>query len=325
MSKSIKDFVLTIKEYTDFQGMNLGDDFLSEVQTVHRLTGISPNKITNADFDYIKGELAQQTIASEPVYLVRWKGKVYGYYPAELETIGDVVELATLCKTNKWNLLTAFMFRELKWASAKMHGGSKGWKKFHGVDVKFISNFSVNLSQYSVKKIHNWKTIDYTIWDDFPFEIMSSNVNFLVGNGLSLSLNIHASSRKLQENQMKAVMKLQTLMGYMASFLTSLKSKQMLHRISGTSLSQTSRHVNSLTFLQENSSKELLKSIASDVWIFNGQDNTDQIHAYVSFCVSLFLEPKITPQELRVFGTINNAILQQARQNFSIKQLIQHG
>ena len=99
----------------------------------------------------------------------------------------------------------------------------------------------------------------------------------------------------------------------------------MLHRISGTSLSQTSRHVNSLTFLQENSSKELLKSIASDVWIFNGQDNTDQIHAYVSFCVSLFLEPKITPQELRVFGTINNAILQQARQNFSIKQLIQHG
>ena len=324
MKKSIKDFILTLKKYTEYQQHNIGDGFLDEVAAVSILTGIEPNKLKNDEFDKVRSELALQTVASEPVYMLRWKGKTYGYHPAEIETIGDVVELATICKMQKWNLLAAFMFREVNYVSEKVHSGSKGWKKFHNVDVKFINNFHSNFAQYGCKKIENWSKVDTTIWDDFPFEILSSNLNFSLGNGMNLNLNIHASSLKLKENQKNLGLSLQILMASMASYLTCLKTQETSHKISDTNQLTVSHHDNSLTFLREKSSKELLKNMASQAWIFSGSDETEKIYNYCLFACSLYLEPEIMPAEFRYFSTLSDALLKQTKQQTKIKDVI-HG
>ena len=323
---NLKDkFVLTVKNYSDFQDANLGDDFLSEVTMISMLTGMEPNKIKNTEFDGIKSELAEQLVAEEPVYLFKWKGKMYGYYASDIETIGEVVELSTLEKTKKWNFLCSFCFREVTNSTRFAHMYNGGWKKFHGVDVKFISNFSNDYAKYKCKKVKDWNKVDHTIWDDFPFEILASNMGFLVGNGLSLSLSIHASSPKLLEKQTKMIQKFQILMASMASSWILQRKDQESRKRLGITPSQISHQDSSSIFLHEKTSRMLLKSITNDLWVFKGDVNEEIIDKYAQFATELWLSNQFRPESLRFLSSIGLALRLLAKESFSWSKLLKHG
>ena len=298
--------ILTVRNYSEFQRLNLSEDFPSEVAMVSILSGIPDNDIPTEDYDDIKMELMQQAVASEPVYLVRWKGKVYGYYPADLETIGEVVEFSSLTKSKKWNLLTAFTFREVTWMSKKVH--RTGWKKFHGIDVKFINNFKTNYSTYAVKKVKDWRKMDLDIWDDFPFEILSSNINFLVGNGLNLSLNIKAFSKEMHQVQVEMQRKLQTLTVCMVSYLIFQKKNQSSQEPSDTNQSQTSPQSSSLSFLQDVNIIKQIEAIADDAYTLTGKFLKAEVNGYIHYVYNLFSPEQMQGDIVKLHSLISKTV-----------------
>lgn len=294
--------ILTIKAYTEFQKLELDDNFASEVAMLSILSGIPGNDISVEEFSKLKIELMQQVVSSEPVYLFRWKGKTYGYYPADLHKIGDVIEFSSMSKTQKWNLLCAFTFREVNWITKKLH--SKGWKDFHGVQVKFIDNFKKNYSYYSLKKVKDWKKVDLSVWDSFPFEILASNVGFLVGNGLHLSLNTATYSPQMEKTKTELQQKLQTLMGCMALYLISPKQNPVLESHSDTEQSPTSLQDSSSTFLQDENIMKQIKSMQTDCFVLTGLRMEPEITGYLNYVLNIWDKYKMKEQNILLHSVI---------------------
>ena len=199
---------LTLKGFSELNTReNTLEDSVGGIEATAAVMGYSNKEIMRMkpnDYAKVKESFITQAGTFEkPVCIVEYKGKVFGYHPPELETVEDMIAVEVLSKKKAFNSLAAVMFRELKTVSRFLHSRRKNWKKQHGLKVKEITNFPVDYIQYSTKSI-NINDIDLDFWDDFPWQILSSSLSFLMGSGLQFSLSIQPSSLKSKTIRVQA-------------------------------------------------------------------------------------------------------------------------
>ena len=305
--------ILTVKNYTEFHKMHQDGVELDDNTTLSMLSGLDPRDIKVDKEDQIRNELLQQIVASEPVYLFKWKGKTYGYHPAELETIGDVLEASELSKQGKFNLLCSLLFREVKTTSKWLHW--RNWNKFHGVKVKFISKFKQNYWTYDCKKLPSLGKIDTSIWNDFPFEILSSNLNFLLGNGLSLSLNIQTYSPKATQKLQKVIQQFQTDTVSMAYSWIWQKESSTQGNLD-TKTSSQSTQGSSLMYSHGKNTTSNVAKIKKTLESLTGEDKTKEIEGMFAIRNDLFYGRQISDRTLKTLTLINSAVRHSNRASY---------
>ncbi len=200
---------------------------------------------------HFRDEILESLDIAKPVYLIKYRGKTFGYYPAELKDIESCIAINLMLHKGNWGALAALMFRPVKLPSRLAH--RFGWKKItygkaEPVKVKEIDNFAVDYCKYSCSSIDISKT-DLSFYEGFPVELIVSNLGFTLGVGLSLGMNIQSSSSKAIQQTKSEMMK---------EFQESLRCSRLLQTLQRpTSLASTAEK-EFLTLLQEKYSTTLV-------------------------------------------------------------------
>ena len=131
-------------------------------------------------------------------YLVKYNGKVYGYYPIDQGKLDDAILLEKV--PDKMNIMTALMYREVK-----RYPKNIKWDSICGLECKISKNLPLEFPTYKCKKLESFNKIDFSQFDGFPYAIIASAVNFTTVNGASLSYAIQTNSPRRMK-QMEAVL-----------------------------------------------------------------------------------------------------------------------
>ena len=150
--------------------------------------------------DNLKNQILEALPNVAPVYLVKYKGKTFGYYPAEIKSIEDCIEIHLMQHLDNWRALACLMFRPVTFGAKISH--RKGWKKYENVEIKQIGDFSFDFTQYDCKDIDLTKE-NMEFWKEFPVELVQANLNFTLGVGLELGTRIGSTSEKVEEMRQK--------------------------------------------------------------------------------------------------------------------------
>lgn len=296
--------ILTIENYINFQKLAIANDFESEFEGIKALTG--ETDVKSSEYETLKQALVQQLKPGTPIYMFKWKGKTYGYYPADIESIGQVVQVSNSSIKNKWNILASMMFREVTATSGFLHRKFGFTKKIAGISCKPITTFKNNYLTYACKKLPEWNKMDHRIWDDFPVYILMSNLNFSLGSGLNLSLNIPTSSHN--ETQVILQRSFQTLMGCIASSWTLQRIQDSIQRNSDGMTLQKYHPENSLISSFSENLKLLKLKMHETANTLTGFSKVDEIDAFIKTLTNIFDDEQLHPSTLRLIGTVNNAI-----------------
>ena len=160
---------------------------------------------------FIKDQILESLDHTKPAYMVKYKGQMFGYYPADIRSIEDCIAIHLMQHKDQWRTLAAILFRPVKITTKWVN--RKGWTKVDkNTSVKYIDDFHKNLVTYKCKKVDLEKT-DLEYWNEFPLELVVANLGFTMGVGLQSGIAIATSSSKqLQEMQKKMTSQFQALL-----------------------------------------------------------------------------------------------------------------
>ena len=193
--------VLTLKGYENLTELDYTGEAndIKDVYSMSIISGIPNDKLKvmkpSSYAQYKHTLLSQISTKMPPVYLVKYKGTIYGYYPCELGTVEDMAAMELFSKGKKWQALAALLFRPVKKMSRWAHRKENRFQDVHDVKIKPIVDYKKDSLKYRVEEI-DFARMDLSHWDDFPFQILLANMGFLVGSGVQFSLSIHPSSLK---------------------------------------------------------------------------------------------------------------------------------
>ena len=286
--------VLTLKGFDaicelDYQNEAEGIKDVYSIAIVAGKSSAEVGKLKPTAYAQMKTELLQQAVnPGNPVYLVKYKGTTYGYHPAEIGTVEDMAAIEVFSKEKKWNALAAVLFRPVKPMSRWAHWRKNRWKNSHGIQVKEIRDFKRDSLTYLCNDI-DMSTMDLSYWDDFPWQILASNLAFLMEGGLKFSLSIHPSSLRSKRIQSEV----KTLSQNFKEVLYGLIWQRVSHQLLFLSSTDETGHS---TWLPESyaagllskNAKETMKNLKDntslDAWIVTGGDNTGLLESlYDSF------------------------------------------
>lgn len=146
----------------------------------------------------IKTELNKvMTEVIPPVYLFKFREKVFGYYPIEQGDLDDAILLEGVQKTgNKHSMLAALFFREVT-----RYPKVGKWETIAGLECRVIrSDDFREYSHYKTKKLADWNKVDFAYFDKLPIQIIASAVGFTTGVGLSASTSTPINSQSKMIN-----------------------------------------------------------------------------------------------------------------------------
>lgn len=194
---------ITLKNYSNFIEAKLDDTFDSKFQSIALLTGrklAEVTKMPQKKIIKIENELAAQIGAKfNPVSMVKYRGKVLGYYPCDLGVIEDLVALEHFQEGKNLNALAALMFRECTGWTSWIN--RKRWTKSFNIKAKPIGNFVKDFTKYRCKPIQDFNKIDLDFYDDFPLTMLYTSMAFLIGAGANSYLKTLDSQKMMETHQ----------------------------------------------------------------------------------------------------------------------------
>lgn len=252
----------------DFTGQESG---LDAQEAIAKITGTSnPTKPT--EFAAKKQAIVSQAVeAADPTYLVKYKGIIFGYYPAEIKTLEACAAIEVFSKNKKWSMIAALLFRPVQPLTRFAHWNKNKWESKYGIKVKTIDKFKHDMLKYTCKDV-DFAEVDLEFWDDFPWPLVQGNLNFLIGSGLKLSLSIQPSSLRvpmIQKELINMTDHFQEVLIYM-TLLTVLRQVMYLTYTDNDELSILLQEKYS-AFSQLNSNeKSLLEKVELDAYVASG-------------------------------------------------------
>ena len=282
--KQLTSNVLTIKGFKSLNELKYegkGDD-VKDIYNVAIIADIPAEKLKKykpTKYAELKNTLLSQSVTNiDPVYLIKYKGKIFGYCPVELETVEDMVALELFSTGKNLQALAALMFRPVKRMSRWAHRKDKRWENKLGIKVKTIKDFKTDKLTYRCEDI-DFNNMDLSFWDQLPFQVLTGAMGFLMGSGVQFSLSIHPSSLKspvikkeirvLKENLKEVMLGIQLrlllpTLNYL-NFTVNQEPSTLLHE----------KHVKSLlSYTVEASLLQLKAKCSENLWVITGDTNS---------------------------------------------------
>ena len=147
----MKKHVLTLKGMElltelKYDGNTINENDINSLAIISGRTSASIKKMKPSQYAQLKTSIVEQsTVPGKPVYLVKYKGQIFGYSPAEIGTIEDMAAIEVLSKGAKWQALAAVMFRPCTKVSNFLNRKDSRYQKHLGVKVKYINEYHKDL------------------------------------------------------------------------------------------------------------------------------------------------------------------------------------
>lgn len=197
--------IITIKNYNDFLKAELNGEFSNKKESIAILTGRKVEdviKLSQKELIKIENEIAAQVAGKfKEVSMLKYKGKVLGYYPCDIGVLEDMMALEQFGKTQNLQAMAALMFRPCTGWTSFMN--RRKWGMSHGIKAKGITNFVKDFTKYKCKPIEDFSRIDLEFYNDFPISILFSAMSFSIGVGAHSILNSLNSQKATMQTQVK--------------------------------------------------------------------------------------------------------------------------
>ena len=270
-----------------------------------------------------KEQIFEALPQAKPVYLVKYKGEMFGYYPAEVKSIEDCIAIHLMQHIDKWKTLAALLFRPVKTTTKWVN--KKGWEKYDtNTQVKYITDFSKDFVTYKCKKVDLEKT-ELSFWDEFPVELVQANLGFTMGVGLTLGVSFPSSSPKeLLEIQKKMQQAFQELL-FGTLYVQTLQSPTSLNSTEEqeylTSPQGRFSHSSAIESLEQRNKRKLLipEHYASAL----GGNKLKSLVFYFFEFYKLFITGNADIKHIKTFSLLGQAFNQYHKQ--SLINLFRYG
>ena len=299
---------LTIKGFDNLTELDYNGEAndMTDIYSMGIISGVSNDKLKkmkpsaySAFKHHLLSQVAQTTGA---VYLIKYKGIIYGYYPCELGTVEDMAAMELFSKERKWQALTALMFRPVKAMSRWAHRKENKFEDLLGIKVKKINDYKKDCLKYKTQDI-DFAKMDLSHFDEFPFQILMSNLGFLVGSGVQFSLNIHPSSLKSPKIR-KEIRILQQNLQQVINGLLWQKVLPQLTYLNSTvegeplTLAQEKLVTTSLSSSTKSTIAQLRERVSEDAWVVTGDFNKGLLNSVIGLWESLLNQKNLSMNQL---------------------------
>ena len=257
-----------------------------------------------------RDDLLEALPSTPPVYMVKYKGKVYGYHPSDIEDIESCIAINYFKHTDNWAGIAAAMFRPVNFPTKFAH--SWGWKtvKFgkDKIKIKEITDFTKNYITYKCKNVE-YNEIDVKHFEDFPVEIVIANLGFTLGVGMTLGASSMASSTPQMSKVTKRMSKtFQELLLCSRLFISLEKPKSLISTVEKEYMTLLQDKYSN-TYISERllvMKKKLLWSIDKDLWVLTGKDTHELTALHTLYESIVSKDTKL--RDIKSFLGIGNVI-----------------
>ena len=300
--------ILTIDGYNKLTELNYQGEAndMTDVYSMSIISGVPNDKLKvmkPSAYAAFKHEmLSQVSKMITPAYLVKYKGIIYGYYPCELGTVEDMAAMEFFSKGNKWQALAALMFRPVKKMSRWAHRKENKFENVLGVKVKKINDYKKDSLKYLVQDI-DFTKMDLDHWNDFPFQLLTSSLGFLVGSGAQFSLTIHPSSLKSPLIRKEIKILQQNLQQVMSGLVWQKVLPQLMflnYSVEGVPLTLVQEKLvsSSLSSSVKRVLKHLQDKCSESAWVVTGDLNKGLLESVITTWKNILDKDNLTMTEL---------------------------
>ena len=300
--------ILTIKGFDNLTELEYNGEAndMTDIYSMSIISGLSNDKLKKMKpsvYSAFKHQLLSQVAqTTSPAYLIKYKGVIYGYHPCELGTVEDMAAMELFSKEKKWQALVALIFRPVKAMSRWAHRKENKFEDLLGIKVKKINDYKKDCLKYTTKDI-DFSKIDLSIFDEFPFQILMSNLGFLVGSGVQFSLNIHPSSLKSP----KIRKEIRILQQNLQQVINGLVWQKVLPQLTFLNSTVEGEHLTSaqeklVTTSLSSSTKstiaQLRERVSEDAWVVTGDFNKGLLNSVITLWESLLNQKNLSMNQL---------------------------
>lgn len=199
---------LSIDQYKAMNDYKGDSNFGRLVHSVSVMTGYTLKQVRKWPLDTLTqlgndfAELADPK--NEFHSIIEWNGKLYGYSPMKAQTLGEYIDLETLCKDFYDNMhkVAAIMYRPIE---------THRFKTF-----KFAIKQKIKTVNNKVENVFDWYTVETydnkkrklveEEFRDFPANIFLGAVNFFLNTASLYSINTLFLENKISKTTMNRMM-----------------------------------------------------------------------------------------------------------------------
>jgi len=200
---------ISIEKYKEINSFEGDNKFGQLVHSVSKITDKPISEVRNWSIDSLTkivnvfAEIADHN--QEFHSIIEWNGTLYGFAHMKQATLGEYIDLESLCKDLKTNMhkVAAILYRPIT--------------KHRFNSLEFITKQTIKMAKNEVENVFDWYTVeDYDSdkrrdreeqFKGFPIHIFLGALNFFLSTGSLYLNNIAYSQKKISKKMMKATEK----------------------------------------------------------------------------------------------------------------------